>query len=610
MKSRAPISLSTWIILLFLLWRIATLYPRWNNTGTEATISWDVFGYYLYLPATFIYDDLWGLSFVDEIFAQYQPAGDFHHAVQQPHGAWVMKYPIGMALLYLPFFLLGHLGALLSNYPADGFSFPYQLAVSMGSLAYAGLGLWLVRRLLLRLVPDQIVAITLGVLVLATNYLNYVSFDGAMPHNALFTLYALILTLTIAWHARPSPGKALLLGLTIGLATIVRPIELMALLLPLLWTVKDRESFQQKVRLLWQHRLHVLLLALGMILMGMIQLIYWKKYAGHFFYYSYGEYGFDWLRPHLIDGLFSYRKGWLVYTPVMILALAGFVPLFREKKYLFWPLLVYLVLNIYVVYSWEVWWYGGSFGSRAMIQAYAVLSLPLALCIHKIWQDPRSWLRTASWVFLLLCTDINLLQTYQAHAEKGGWRAEGLSRRYYWKIFGRPHPDKADKKYLDIKEELGHTRGMEITRLYENGFENDSTLPTNADLKLEGERSLQMGADFQYSPGLESTLKEIGASPGDWIRAQVDFMYVDMEWNEWQQCQLVIQYVREGDPYRGNGVRMQRLSNPWQWHHLQFELKVPRKALPGDVVKVYVWNATSNKPVYIDNLRAELIRNP
>ena len=87
MKSgKSYISLSVLILLLYLLVRVAYLYPKWDNGGTEATLSWDVFGYYLYLPALFIYDDLSGLAFKDKLFEEYRPAGDFHHAVQQPDG--------------------------------------------------------------------------------------------------------------------------------------------------------------------------------------------------------------------------------------------------------------------------------------------------------------------------------------------------------------------------------------------------------------------------------------------------------------------------------------------------------------------------------------------
>ncbi|MEZ4829117.1 MAG: hypothetical protein R3C61_22960 [Bacteroidia bacterium] len=67
MKQRNLISFSALIILSYVVIRVAFLYPKWEKSHTEATVSWDVFGYYLYLPAAIIYDDLGGLAFKDEI---------------------------------------------------------------------------------------------------------------------------------------------------------------------------------------------------------------------------------------------------------------------------------------------------------------------------------------------------------------------------------------------------------------------------------------------------------------------------------------------------------------------------------------------------------------
>ena len=56
-------SLITYIILgIGLIVFSLTYYPRYKQGGGEATISWDVSGYYWYLPALFIYKDLKNLS--------------------------------------------------------------------------------------------------------------------------------------------------------------------------------------------------------------------------------------------------------------------------------------------------------------------------------------------------------------------------------------------------------------------------------------------------------------------------------------------------------------------------------------------------------------------
>src|SRR4051812_14407881 len=97
-------------------------YPRWNKPGIEATISWDVSGYYWYLPSIFIYKDLKHQEFKDNILHKYQPTGDFQQGFQLPDGNYVMKYASGMAVMFLPFFAAGHLAAGMFGYPQDGFS--------------------------------------------------------------------------------------------------------------------------------------------------------------------------------------------------------------------------------------------------------------------------------------------------------------------------------------------------------------------------------------------------------------------------------------------------------------------------------------------------------
>ena len=115
-------------------------------------ISYDVFGYYLYLPFTFIYHDL-GLSNIEQLHQlmdTYEPSVTFYQATRGPLGFWIMKYSMGMAILYAPFFFLSHLFALFSAYPADGFSMPYQWGIIIGSTVYTLIGIFVLRKVLLK----------------------------------------------------------------------------------------------------------------------------------------------------------------------------------------------------------------------------------------------------------------------------------------------------------------------------------------------------------------------------------------------------------------------------------------------------------------------------
>lgn len=85
------------------------------------------------------------------------------------------------------------------------------------------LGRGLLRHVLRRYFTDLATALVLTGLVLATTYFQYAVFDEAMTHSPLFTLYALLLWLTVRWHERPGRRRALAIGLTLGLLTLLYP---------------------------------------------------------------------------------------------------------------------------------------------------------------------------------------------------------------------------------------------------------------------------------------------------------------------------------------------------------------------------------------------------
>ncbi len=178
-------------------------YSKWKQAQTEATLSWDVSGYYLYLPAAFIYKDLKQLAFFPEIQKKYNPGPEMGQAFKHPLGNYVLKYPMGQALQMLPWFTIAHILAKPLGYDADGFSRPYQAAISWGSLLIAFLGLWYLRRILLLFFSDIAVAAALICIGFGSNYLEYTAITGAMTHNWLFTLYAVLIFTTIRFYERP-----------------------------------------------------------------------------------------------------------------------------------------------------------------------------------------------------------------------------------------------------------------------------------------------------------------------------------------------------------------------------------------------------------------------
>jgi hypothetical protein len=115
--------------------------------------------------------------------------------------------------------------------------------------------------------------------------------------------------------------------------------------------------------------------------------------------------------------LFGWRKGWFIYTPIMILSIIGLVSMYFKRKDLFFSIFIYFALNLYLICCWWDWGYGGAFGMRALVQCYAFLIIPFAFYLNwallKIKKNiARLILGTITIAYCLGCSYNNIFQTY------------------------------------------------------------------------------------------------------------------------------------------------------------------------------------------------------
>src|ERR1051325_1820594 len=234
-----------------------------------------------------------------------------------------------------------------------------------------------------------------------------------MSHPYLFMLIALLLYLTIKWLENPNYKIIMLAGFVAGLITLIRPTDILCLLIPLLFGVISFGDLSNRLNMFWKFKTQVLMFALCMFCVFIPQLIHWKYISGHWLLYSYREERFYFLRPHIISGLFSYRKGWFVYTPLMIFAVGGIFLLRKYARDFLWLIITFLPLNVWIILSWWCWWYGGCFGMRPMIESYAMLIFPFASFIQFVWNSRNKILKTAFALLVAFFVGLNLFQSDQ-----------------------------------------------------------------------------------------------------------------------------------------------------------------------------------------------------
>lgn len=422
---------------------VRLFYSDIGGRGPLKVTTWDALGYYMYLPAKYIYHDEKDLRWFPKMDSTYSlSGGEFYQATKHSNGNFVFKYLKGVSQLQLPFFAMAHFYALHSTYPADGFSAPYQYAIALSCLVYVILGLFLLRAILLRYFKDGSIAITLILLTIASNFVQYVSVDAALSHGFIFPLYVLILYATIKWHTKPKLFWAFLIGFVIGLAAISRPTEAVMLFIPLLWNTQSRELRIEKFQFFKSNYIHLIWVAVGVFFAVLPQLFYWHRVTGSWVYDVGSKW--DFLNPHF-RVLFGGEKGWFVYTPVTILFVLGFF-LMKKTEYRN-ALMTFCMLNIYIIISWHIWRYGGSYSCRALVQSYPIFAFPLACFVEYTIQSKWKILFFLMYVYLIA---VNLFQIKQYNENIIHY--DSNSFRYYQAIYLNPKPSAFDMSLLDHTE--------------------------------------------------------------------------------------------------------------------------------------------------------------
>ena len=437
--------------LVILLFAFVSIYIMFNRQAYKHNMfQWDVSGYYLYLPAIFIYHDLAGLRFYPEVNKKYDLTGgaDMYAQFDEPCGKRNNKYAVGTALFELPFFLLAHVFCLTTHtFPADGYSDPYQFAGNLSNIFWVCMGLLFISIFLRRYFSENITAFATLCIAFGTNIYCYTIFAPGMSHPYGFFLVAAMLYCTDAFYRQLQPRYVWWLGLLLGLAVITRPVNIIAAILPLLWDVYSLQTLRVRISLL-AAKIKPLSIALFLfLLISSVQMAYWHYTTGHWIHYSYVGEGFNFLHPHIIDGLFSYQKGWFVYTPVAFICLLGLQAMWQRNRKAIPVIVIFFAVMLYVVFSWRGWWYGGSFSARAMIESLPVAAFPLAYLSQSIFGIARMLaLKIAFGVVMSFFIALNIFQSYQYAGNVIHYVL--MTKKYYWRVFGKIQATPEDTKYL------------------------------------------------------------------------------------------------------------------------------------------------------------------
>jgi hypothetical protein len=573
--------LATTMVLVFFLFR-----PL--NTPAYRIIAADGLGYYAYLPAQFIYaDKQLNFAWFDEVFNRHYD----NHLFEKPSDNFLVaygdkkinKYYPGQSLLQLPFFFLAHGAAKLFDYPADGFSLPYQLAMGMAALFYTFIGLLFCSKLLFEAFNDRLIALLLPLLIFfGSNLFTYTIFNGCYSHAYSFCFLTLAFYSAFRFFKEPLRKSGWLLSGALCALVLVSIRPLNALLLPGVFyfyqPIQIKTLFNDQ-RKKW----FVLFTGALMVVVAVYNLRIIHLQSGSFLLDTYaGERFYFDNFSHVASNFFGFQYGMLWYCPLILLALGAVFFTTKDPRLLFLWLPVLLMIVLY-----SCWWYW-SITSRVLVDCSTLLALLLANLLIRL----KSRRRTFRLVILLamLCVPIFQLKAYQLR--NSILDANYVYDKYYFKYFFT---------LRDVNTYPVDPATVLEQQAFFYDFENKSG-PEISELKsFEGRHSALLNTQNEFACTATYTIPSFFKKNGFkkirtafWLYASGEIKAINLVYT-FSGKDSALAYV----PFYLNDLRKNR------WDFNEFGLDLPPNVQSGDVLTVYFWNPDHQNEAFIDNLKVE-----
>ncbi len=383
-----------WILVIIYLCLLPVfLYPKIHGN--------DGIGYFVYLRSIVMDGDL---DFTNE-FAHYST--EYTIVGYNPQtGHPVTGIPPGCAVLWAPFYLVAH-GITLSEvtvYPADGYGYPYELAVALGTSFYGLLGLLIVYWTGLRWYSSRNVFWAVIAGWLASPLMFYMYIHSSMSHANSFFMAALVLWSTLRLLVDKSDrwSDYLILGLSSGMMGVIRNQDMIFWSIPLV-----------VILILRNRKMLLIPVCIGMVFC--IQLGTWWSLNGSPFsgpVTHYVGHNFTPWAPNAFNVLFSGRHGLFTWNPVFLFGLLGWLLLRRKSGLMVFLAVMMFLLQLWVVGSWREWWGAYSFGHRMFVSLLPFFMVGLAA----LWDKSGQLVKLSSiipvFILILILWNFGLMAQY------------------------------------------------------------------------------------------------------------------------------------------------------------------------------------------------------
>lgn len=554
-------------------------------------IDGDGSGYYAYLTTVFIHKTI-DFNTVFNYERSRRGLEYTGHYFHQHEDVLINKYYLGTALLIMPFFLIALFYSMVIGMPPDGYNILFQYAVALAAAFYTAVGMVVINRLLKAYnISKKLSLFTILLLLFGTNLFHYTFLDPAFSHVYSFAAIALFLLAAKHFFMHYSKRSLFVAAFALGMVGLIRPANLMIVFaLPFL-AGSLANLKEAATHLIGNKKRFVAALIIFLITIG-LQFVFYFLQTGRFFIWSYQQEGFYFTNPAFLDFLFSYRKGFFIYTPLMLLLFPALVVLWKSSRFQFFSFTIFFLLLVYVLSSWWNWFYGDSFGMRPMVDYFALFSIVLAFLLQKI--EKKKAVAPVVTMFALAAISLNLLQTYQYQVRI--LHPDAMTKEKYWYVFlrtGEPYKNvlggfpEAYYGSLDKHDRQSYFLNME-ERAVPWSF---SGIAVALDA-FSGKQVAQLNKELQYSPTLILEGDNLRKSEQP-IYTKVQVSFREFEPNKALGALLVYAATNKNNEllfYKSFKMKDMPDFRVGIWRTAEFGFSVPAWTSDLHQVKVYIWN--------------------
>ncbi len=364
----------------------------------------DGVGYYAYIRSLLVehklaFENDWRAANESFLMDRVRPDGTIDPLQYTRTGHLDNHFAVGASMLWAPFIVPVHCAMVTlrefgMNVKANGFSRPYIIAMALGTALYGFLGLLISFHLGCLYTEERWALLaTLGIWF-ASSLPVYMYFNPSWSHAQSVFVVAVFLWYWHRTRQKRSLGQWVILGLISGLMLDVYYANIAVLLVPFLESLKGywrawRTAGHDVPALGGLFRAN-LVYGLAILIAFSPTLVTRQIIYGQPFDFGYGDVDLSqWASPHLASVLFSSDHGLLVWTPILIPAIAGLFLLYKRDRELAAYSITALLAFYYLIAIDSCWDGISSFGNRFFISLTPLFVLGLATFLSEF----AKWVR-------------------------------------------------------------------------------------------------------------------------------------------------------------------------------------------------------------------------